>query len=98
MREPGDGSYVAPHPVRPPLAWFHYDMKASGGAVIRVFQAGGDPAALVRARHDQPGKQRTPLTVSAFAPGVYFYRIDIEYDSGSRTSLPLSRFIVRAGR
>jgi len=86
-------SYIYPSPIKGSTAGVVYQMASPGRAKIRIFNIVGD---LV-ARSDEfkgTGLQETRLSVGGYAPGVYLYKIDIEYASGGKASLPVKRFVV----
>ena len=59
-----------------PYVYFSY-----GRAVIRVWNASGMLAASLE--DVQPaGTQESELQIQSFAPGHYFYQVDLLYDSG----------------
>jgi hypothetical protein len=94
-RDPGEGhSYVAPNPVHGGPARVVYHMKHSGKAKLRLFQASGDPVGKVEDHHDTEGVHSSEVSTQRYAPGVYFCRVDLEYDDGESEALPLSKFIV----
>ena len=64
-------------------------------ARIRVFQAAGEAAALVEERHESAGIKQCRVPAAQFAPGVYFYKVDLNYDDGQRGSKPLGKFACR---
>ncbi|HXC65498.1 MAG TPA: hypothetical protein VNZ67_14135, partial [bacterium] len=60
---------------------------------IRVFQAAGAPAARVETDNDGAGVKRCQLPCHAFAPGIYFYKVDLQYPNGRQESKPLCKFV-----
>lgn len=79
----GGGPYVAPNPTQGGTIQFVYTMAEAGTADIQVWNAWGN---LV-ARLSEPkgaGLQSSRLNVSTFAPGHYFYRVELDYDSGRK--------------
>jgi hypothetical protein len=61
---------------------------------VRIYNAAGEPAADVR---DGPLSGAAPqllLPTARFAPGVYLYLVEAQYDTGPPLRTPLGRFIV----
>jgi hypothetical protein len=58
-------------------------MTSSGTAHIKVWNAWGD---LVATLSDPKGAglQSSQLNVASFAPGHYFYRVELDYSSGGK--------------
>jgi hypothetical protein len=84
---------VAPQPVKGDTVSVVYAMGAPGKVKIRVFNILGEMVA--RLEEDKPaGVQVTRLTTGNYAPGIYLYKIDINYDSGGVQSLPVAKFLV----
>jgi hypothetical protein len=78
---PGGNPYVAPNPSNGNTVEFVYTMGESGNAKIKVWNAWGNlVASLSDAKAAGLGSSR--LNVAAFAPGHYFYRVELDYDSG----------------
>jgi hypothetical protein len=71
-----------------------YNMKSSGKVQVRVWNAAAEKVAEV-VDYRAAGWQTSLLTVRDYAPGVYIYRVFIEYDSGVREKLKAERFVVR---
>lgn len=74
--------YVYSNPSSGPTVRFVYDMASAGTAHIRVWNASGQ---FVAGLSDSwgPGIQQSTLNIQAFAPGHYFYQVDLKYDSGA---------------
>jgi len=47
----------------------------------------------VEQQHDGAGVKRCQLPTHGFAPGVYFYKVDMDYDDGRKGSLSLAKFV-----
>lgn len=92
---PGSGdSYVAPNPVRDGRCDLVYEMAKPGTARIRLFQASGDQVGRASFVNGGSGTMRSPLDLRAYAPGIYFYILELAYDDGNKEKLPLRKFIV----
>jgi hypothetical protein len=68
-------------------------MKESGRVRIRVWNAGAEWVAEVN-EYKSAGPQTSILTVRDYAPGVYLYRVLLDYDSGVEERLSTVRFVV----
>lgn len=73
--------YVYSNPSSGPTVQFVYDMAESGRALIRVWNASGMLAASLE-EAKPAGVQQSRLDIQSFAPGHYFYQVDLRYDSG----------------
>ncbi len=78
---PGNQPYVYSNPSSGPTVSFVYNMAESGKADIRVWNASGVLAGSLEDTKPA-GVQQSELNIQAFAPGHYFYQIDLKYDSG----------------
>lgn len=78
---PAGVPYVYSNPSSGPLVTFVYDMEESGKADIRVWNASGVLAASLE-DVKAAGVQESVLNIQSFAPGHYFYQVDLKYDSG----------------
>lgn len=78
---PGNNPYVYSNPSSGPTVQFVYNMAESGKADIRVWNASGVLAASLEDAKAS-GIQQSVLNIQSFAPGHYFYQIDLKYDSG----------------
>jgi hypothetical protein len=75
--------YVSPNPTQGGSVKFTYTMAEAGTAHIKVWNAWGNLAAsLVDPK--AAGLESSQLDVTAFAPGHYFYRVELDYGSGRR--------------
>jgi hypothetical protein len=77
----GGNPYVAPNPSNGPTVQFIYTMAEAGMANIKVWNAWGNLVATL-ADPKGPGLQSSTLNISTFAPGHYFYRVELDYGSG----------------
>jgi hypothetical protein len=70
-----------------------YVMAGSGKVIIRVWN---ENAALVDEVTDQKpgGDQITPLLVGRYAPGVYFYQVNMQYDAAPAEKTGILKFTV----
>ena len=73
--------YVSPNPVDGGSVKFVYTMAEAGTAQIKVWNAWGNLAATL-SEPKGAGLQSTTLNVTSFAPGHYFYRVELHYGSG----------------
>jgi hypothetical protein len=78
---PGNKPYVYSNPSSGPTVNFVYNMVENGKADIRVWNASGVLAASLEDVRTS-GFQQSVLNIQTFAPGHYFYQIDLKYDSG----------------
>ena len=78
---PGNQPYVYSNPSSGPTVSFVYNMEEGGKADIRVWNASGVLAASLEDMK-AAGVQQSIFNIQAFAPGHYFYQIDLKYDSG----------------
>jgi pectate lyase len=78
---PNGKPYVYSNPSSGPTVHFVYTMASSGTAAIKVWNASGILAASLQAQKSA-GQQQSDLDVRSFAPGHYFYQVDLRYDSG----------------
>ena len=79
---PSGVPYVYSNPSNGPTVRFVYDMEESGKADIRVWNAAGSLAASLEDVWATAGVQQSVLNIQSFAPGHYFYQVDLKYDSG----------------
>ncbi len=77
----GGNPYVAPNPTSGNTVQFVYTMAESGTANIKIWNAWGNLAATLSDPKGS-GLQSSTLNISAFAPGHYFYRVELNYSSG----------------
>jgi hypothetical protein len=95
LDDPGHGCYAYPNPSEGPDINIVYRMDGPGDARIRVFQAAGEPAAKAEERHNSGGVKRCTIPLAGFAPGVYFYKVDMRYDDGEHDKRPIGKFICK---
>jgi hypothetical protein len=79
---PNGMPYVYSNPTSGPAVRFVYVMEESGRADIRVWNASGVLAASLEDTWATAGEQVSVMNVQSFAPGHYFYQVDLKYDSG----------------
>ena len=78
---PDNNPYVYSNPSSGPTVHFVYTMDEKGTASIRVWNASGILAASME--EEKPaGEQQSDMDIRAFAPGHYFYQVDLKYASG----------------
>jgi hypothetical protein len=79
---PSGRPYVYANPSNGPTVHFVYQMAGSGRVRITLLNDAGDVVATL-SDIKPSGIQETALNIQAFAPGHYFYMIELDYDSGS---------------
>jgi hypothetical protein len=77
--------YVYSNPTSGPTVNFVYNMAQPGTANIRVWNAWGNLTATINDAKPA-GEASSTLDVSTFAPGHYFYRVVLNYNSGQTDS------------
>ncbi len=77
----GGNPYVSPNPTNGGSVQFVYTMAQSGTANIKVWNAWGNLAATI-SDSKAAGLQSSVLNVDSFAPGHYFYRVELDYGQG----------------
>ena len=87
-------SFAYPSPVRKGgVVNIVYEMRGPGEAIIKVWNENGDLAAATK-ELKLGGTQKTQMSVRAFAPGVYLYKVSLSYDSGTKEDLAVQKFAV----
>lgn len=71
-----------------------YTMNGPGRAHIRVYNSVGDLVASVDDL-ELAGVQKSAVPINGFAPGVYLYKVVLNYDSGGSQSLAVQKFGVK---
>jgi hypothetical protein len=86
-------AFVYPSPARGATATVAYSMAASGKVKIQVWN---ENAGLVdEVSETKPaGSQISTLLTGRYAPGVYFYQVSMDYDSGSSEKTGILKFTV----
>lgn len=79
---PNGVPYAYSNPTSGPTVRFVYDMQEAGKADIRVWNASGVLAGSLEDVWATSGVQQSTLNIQSFAPGHYFYQVDLKYDSG----------------
>ena len=90
---PAGSSYVYPNPGHGCCVQVVYQMEEDGQAEVRVYHEGGDLATTVTDARPT-GTQQSTILLCVLAPGPYFYRVALRYDSGRTVRLPTGRFLV----
>jgi len=86
-------AYVFPSPATPQSCpRMVFSMQEAGSATVRVYHEDGTLAARYSNRH-AAGLQVLPLGC-VFAPGMYFYRVTLHYESGLVEKPPAGWFVV----
>jgi hypothetical protein len=92
--DPGPGrNFVYPQPCHGGPLHFAYFMRQPGQANLHLFNAAGVALGGLD-EHRGAGPQVGTLQVTAFADGVYYYEIEIRYDSGEREMLKAGKFLI----
>jgi hypothetical protein len=82
---PTNQPYVYSNPTSGPTVNFVYTMAQPGTASIKVWNAWGNLVATIN--DSKPaGEESSSLDVTSFAPGHYFYRVVLNYNSGQSDS------------
>jgi len=90
--EIGD-THLCPSPARGTKVKVVYRMERPGKAKVRIFNAIGD--LMARAEEmKETGLQETALNIAGYAPGVYLYKVEVEYTSGGKASFTAKKFVV----
>jgi hypothetical protein len=86
-------AFVYPSPARGDFAHVAYAMAAAGKVSIKVWN---ENAGLVDEVTDQKpaGNQITRLLTGKYAPGVYFFQVSQQYDSGATAKTEILKFTV----
>lgn len=79
----GGEPYAAPNPSDGGTVRFIYTMAETGTAKIKVWNAWGHQVASLSDPRSA-GLQSSALNLASFAPGHYFYRIELDYASGKQ--------------
>jgi hypothetical protein len=84
---------IYPSPARGDTATVAYEMAAAGRAKILVWNEAGD---LVASYEEQKtaGAQKSRITISGFAAGIYLYKVSRTYDLGDSDRTDLQKFMV----
>ena len=90
---PAGSSYVYPNPGHGCCVQVVYQMEESGQVDVRVYQESGELATTVSDLRPA-GVQQSTVLLCVLAPGSYFYRVTLHYDSGRTVTLPTGRFLV----
>ena len=90
----GPGSYIFPSPANGPTATIVYTMAESGTVEIRVYNEVGDLVTKVN-DNKSAGPQVSTIHTDWLAPGVYFYILNLNYNSGVSDKRKLKNFFVK---
>ncbi len=85
--------YVYPAPASGGTATFAFLMKESGTMKLTVWDAGGNLVSDLQVSKPA-GTQTYALDTSGYAPGNYFYRVELDYNSGAVETFPVEKFSV----
>jgi hypothetical protein len=89
---PDHGSYAYPNPVKGCCVNVVYRMEEPGTVEIRVYQEAGNLVNRVEEWKD--AGVRVSRVACRQAPGYYFYRVTLRYDSGRTDVLSTGEFVV----
>jgi hypothetical protein len=89
-----DRTFAYPSPAMGGNINVVYTMASQGTAHVRIYNAVGN---LVASADDLElsGVQQSVISVNGFAPGVYLYKVVLNYDSGGSQSLAVQKFGVK---
>lgn len=82
-----------PQPARNGRVHAAYVMAQSGTATLTVYNLAGQMVAVIKDTVGQGG-QVTGWDVGTWASGVYFVKVNLDYNDGSGADLPLAKFLV----
>jgi len=85
-------SFIFPSPARA-VASIAYTMAEAGVVTIRVYNEAGELAATLEDRRPA-GVQTSMLRTADLAPGVYYYLLKRDYDSGASERARMQKFAV----
>jgi hypothetical protein len=84
-------TFAFPSPARGGVINMVYNMQGPGHVKVRIYNDHGDLAASLE--EDKPeGPQSSQFQIGAFAPGVYLYKVVVQYASGASESLAVQKF------
>ena len=86
--------FFFPSPATGATGTFAYCMDESGNVTIKVYNMIGDLAAKLEDAKPA-GSQSSTLNTGRMAPGVYLYRIEKNYHSGTSTHSSVKKFAVK---
>jgi hypothetical protein len=67
-------------------------MQEAGRATVLIFNERGDLAGKI-SELKGPGMQISRIEAQSFAVGVYFYRVNLDYDSGKNDHFKTDKFV-----
>ncbi len=88
-----ENCFIYPSPARGDQATLSYDMAESGSVDLKILNENGELVAEIT-DWKPAGVQVTPFSLSRFAPGVYFYLVTLNYDSGRTDKIKVHKFMV----
>jgi hypothetical protein len=87
--------FIFPSPAKGSSATVSYNMTGSGNVDIKIWNSNGEMVTEVTDRKTS-GVQLTPVNISRFTAGVYYFTLTLKYDSGtSETSKPKAFAVVQ---
>jgi hypothetical protein len=86
-------TFAYPSPSSCGFVNFAYFMRENGACRVRVYHEGGGLVSSFQNTRSV-GVQESRVNVCPFAPGVYIYRLSIDYSSGNTEKLG-GKFIVK---
>ncbi len=85
---------VYPVPATGDWLYFNYRLPSGGLAVNEIFNVVGEKVQVLRQRHASAGLGQMQWDIRQVAPGLYFYRLQLDLDSGETRTLPVGKFII----
>lgn len=86
-------AFAYPSPAKGSEVHIVYNMAEAGKADVRVWNDGGDLVA--RVEEEVPsGPQKTKVSISSFAPGIYLYKVIMTYSGDKVEKLETRKFAV----
>jgi hypothetical protein len=86
--------FTYPAPASGSQVTFVYDLQQAGKAQIRVWNEKTDLVAEL-SQEQGCGVQEEVLDLGRFAAGVYFYQVQLSYNSGRMEKLKMNKFLVQ---
>jgi len=68
-------------------------MQEAGAARVMVWSESAELVADVN-NNEGSGPEKTVLNIQSWAPGIYFYRVILQYDSGRMEKIKPGKFAV----
>jgi len=72
-----------PSPAKGDYIWFYYSVEGPAEVKIDIFNVAGEKGKTLNNSHSNTGYHRTQWNIRQVAPGIYFYRIQINDSRGT---------------